>query len=168
TGDIGRHGAAILLAREQFGIDAAITSDCAPLCHLVHAALAKSQSIHVIRDATRGGVGTVLYEIADQSSVGIHLYEERIPIDPAVKGLCGMLGLDPLYLACEGRLVIIVPKEHSDSVLTAIRNEKYGEGAAIIGFVEEQKQAGKVLVETQLGTIRLLPKPTGELLPRIC
>ena len=101
TGDIGRHGCTILLEREDYGIEADVTSDCAPLSGAVQAALAAVPEIHVIRDATRGGVGTVLYEIAAQSGVGVNLEPGKIPVDPAVKGVCGLLGLEPLYLACE-------------------------------------------------------------------
>ena len=108
SGDIGRHGCTILLEREDFGIDADVTSDCAPLWGAVEDMLSVTKDIHVIRDATRGGVGTVLYEIAGQSRVGIRLYAGDIPVQENVKGVCGMLGLEPLYLACEGRLVAVV------------------------------------------------------------
>ena len=114
TGDIGRHGCTILLAREDFGIEADVTSDCAPLWKTVKAVMDTTHNLHVIRDATRGGVGTVLYEIAGQSSVGIRLNAEAVPVRPEVKGVCGMLGLEPLYLACEGRLVIMAPKEEAE------------------------------------------------------
>lgn len=102
TGDIGRHGCTILLEREDFGIDANVTSDCAPLWGTVKAVMDTTHNLHVIRDATRGGVGTVLYEIADRSNVGIRLNAAAVPVQPEVKGVCGMLGLEPLYLACEG------------------------------------------------------------------
>ena len=110
TGDIGRHGCTILLEREDFGIEADVTSDCAPLWGTVKAVMDTTHNLHVIRDATRGGVGTVLYEIAGQSNVGIRLNAAAVPVQPEVKGVCGMLGLEPLYLACEGRLVIMAPK----------------------------------------------------------
>ena len=166
SGDIGRHGASILLAREQFGIEATIQSDCAPLWHLVSHLLDKTKP-HVIRDATRGGVGTVLYEIAAQSHKGMLIREESLPIDPAVRGLTSMLGLDPLYLACEGCLVIIAPEEEADTILDILHALPHGDKAARIGTVLEENQ-GAVLVETPLGAITRLPKPTGELLPRIC
>ena len=102
TGDVGRHGCTILLARDEYGIEADVKSDCAPLWGLVEAMLAKTHDIHVLRDATRGGVGTVLYEIAAQSSVGVEISQADVPVDPAVRGVCGLLGLDPLYLANEG------------------------------------------------------------------
>ena len=167
TGDIGRHGCAILLARDDFGINADITSDCAPLCTLVQNALEASKNIHVIRDATRGGVGTVLYEIAAQSNTGMYIEREALPVLPEVKGVCSMLGLDPLYLACEGRMVFIVPESSADAVLGAVKKSKYGEGAARIGTVTAEN-AGRVVVKTEIGTQTLLPKPQGELLPRIC
>ena len=101
TGDIGRHGCTILLEREDFGIDANVTSDCAPLWGTVKAVMDTTHNLHVIRDATRGGVRKVLYEIAGQSNVGIRLNAAAVPVQPEVKGVCGMLGLEPLYLACE-------------------------------------------------------------------
>ncbi|MBR3663383.1 MAG: hydrogenase expression/formation protein HypE [Desulfovibrio sp.] len=168
TGDIGRHGAAILLAREEFGIEAQVTSDCAPLWHLVEASLKTCPDIHVIRDATRGGVGTVLYEIAGQSQVGIEITQEDIPVDPQVRGICNMLGLDPLYLACEGRLVLMVPKEHAQDILKSLQALPHGQGAKCIGYVNAHLKPGSVVVETAIGAKTLLPRPTGELLPRIC
>lgn len=122
TGDIGRHGCTILLEREDFGIDADVTSDCAPLWKTVKAVMDTTHNLHVIRDATRGGVGTVLYEIAGQSSVGIRLNAEAVPVRPEVKGVCGMLGLEPLYLACEGRLVIMAPKEEAEGIVETLKN----------------------------------------------
>ena len=167
TGDIGRHGCTILLERDDFGIEADVSSDCAPLWSLVQNALLACPDIHVIRDATRGGVGTVLYEIASQSNVGIFVSRKSIPVLPEVKGVCDMLGLDPLYLACEGRMVFIVPEESTDAVLEAIRKSPYGEGAAKIGTVTTEN-TGRGVMNTEIGTQTLLPKPRGELLPRIC
>ncbi|MCC8150520.1 MAG: hydrogenase expression/formation protein HypE, partial [Lachnospiraceae bacterium] len=118
TGDIGRHGCTILLARENLGIEADIKSDCAPLWGTVESMIRETKDIHVIRDATRGGVGTVLYEIAAESNVGVRLDSAAIPVDPAVRGVCGMLGLDPLYLANEGTLVVIAPCEHAEALLS--------------------------------------------------
>lgn len=167
SGDIGRHGCTILLARNQFGIDADVTSDCAPLWGTVESMLNTTKDIHVIRDATRGGVGTVLYEIAGQSHVGIHLDSQAIPVDPAVRGVCGMLGLEPLYLACEGRLVIFAPKAVAGDIVAALRNGPYSKEAAIIGEVTAE-QPGRVVMRTEIGAETLLPPPGGELLPRIC
>ncbi|AKN31091.1 carbamoyl dehydratase HypE [Clostridium carboxidivorans P7] len=167
TGDIGRHGCTVLLARNEFGIEADVVSDCAPLWGTVKAMLDESKDIHVIRDATRGGVGTVLYEIAEQSKVGIRLDSKSIPVADGVKGVCGMLGLEPLYLACEGRLVIFAPKEVAPKLVDTLHEGKYSKDAAIIGEVT-QDMAGRVIVKTEIGAETLLPPPGGELLPRIC
>ena len=167
TGDIGRHGCTILLEREDFGIDADVTSDCAPLWNTVKAVMDTTHDLHVIRDATRGGVGTVLYEIAGQSNVGIRLDAKAVPVQPEVKGVCGMLGLEPLYLACEGRLVIMAPKKEADAVVETLRKCPYSADAAIIGEVIAE-EPGRVIMETEIGTQALLPQPGGELLPRIC
>lgn len=167
TGDVGRHGCTILLARDDFGIEADVTSDCAPLWSSVEAMLGVSKNVHVIRDATRGGVGTVLYEIASQSGVGISLDAASIPVDPAVGGVCRMLGLEPLYLACEGRLVVIAPKDEAPALVEALRSAPHSQGATIIGEVTDEKP-GWVVMNTEVGTQTLLPQPGGELLPRIC
>ena len=167
SGDIGRHGCTILLARDEYGISADVTSDCAPLWHNVEAMLAASENIHVIRDATRGGVGTVLYERAGQSKVGIEIESEKVPVADEVKGVSGMLGLDPLYLACEGRLVVIVPQEDAVKVRDTLRSCRYSENAEIIGTVTGD-DPGKVILKTAIGARTLLPQPRGELLPRIC
>jgi hydrogenase expression/formation protein HypE len=167
TGDVGRHGCTILLARNEYGIEADVDSDCAPLWGAVDSVLTASEDVHVIRDATRGGVGTVLYEIAEQSNVGIRIEAEAVPVDDAVKGVCGMLGLEPLYLACEGRLVIIAPREEADGIVEVLRKGKYSGNAAIIGEITED-MPGKVVMTTEIGAETLLPQPGGELLPRIC
>ncbi|MCR4760864.1 MAG: hydrogenase expression/formation protein HypE [Oscillospiraceae bacterium] len=167
TGDVGRHGCTILIARNDFGIESDVDSDCAPLWGTVESLYEVTDEIHVIRDATRGGVGTVLYEIAGQSNVGIRLDAASVPVDPRVKGVCGMLGLEPLYLACEGRLVIFAPQEHAAAIVEKLREGKYSQNAAIIGTVTAEN-AGKVIMETEIGTQTVLPQPKGELLPRIC
>lgn len=167
TGDVGRHGCTILLARENLGIEADIKSDCAPLWDTVESMIGTTKDIHVIRDATRGGVGTVLYEIAAESHVGVRLNSEAIPVDPAVRGVCGMLGLDPLYLANEGTMVVIAPKEQAEALLATLRQGEYSEHAAIIGEITDT-MPGKVVVTTEIGAETMLPQPGGELLPRIC
>ena len=166
TGDIGRHGCAILLERGDYKIDASVTSDCAPLWDVVSAAMSAGE-LHTVRDATRGGVGTVLYEIASQSTVGIVLERERIPLSPAVGGVCDLLGLEPLYLACEGTMVMIAPHECSESIVRALSKVDQSRGATVIGRIEEH-HAGKVMVNTEIGTRTFLPEPGNELLPRIC
>lgn len=167
TGDIGRHGCAILLARDEFKIKADVRSDDAPLWNNVKAMLDTTKDIHVIRDATRGGVGTVLYEIADQADVGIRLEESAVPVDDTVSGVCGMLGLNPLYLACEGRMVVFAPKDKAPALVETLRKCKYSENAAIIGEVTAENK-GRVVMHTEIGSETLLPPPSGELLPRIC
>ncbi len=167
TGDIGRHGCAILLARGELGIDADIASDCAPLWRTVDDMVHATNNIHVIRDATRGGVGTVLYEIAEKSGVGIRLDGEAVPVDPAVRGVCDMLGLDPLYLANEGTMVIIAPAAEAQGLIDVLHGGKYSSKAAIIGEVSDE-MPGKVTMKTGIGAEVILPRPGGELLPRIC
>lgn len=167
TGDVGRHGCTILLEREDLGIEADIKSDCAPLWNTVKSVIDEVPDVHVIRDATRGGVGTVLYEIANESNVGINIESEAVPVNPAVKGVCGMLGLDPLYLANEGTMVMIVPEEKADKVIEILQNDKYGKNAVIIGEITDD-MVGSVILTTEIGTKTMLPQPGGELLPRIC
>ena len=167
TGDIGRHGCTILLEREDLGIDAEVASDCAPLWNTVKAMMGVSKDIHVIRDATRGGVGTVLYEIAAESNVGVRIETESIPVAPAVKGVCGMLGLDPMYLANEGTMVVIVPDDKKEAILNALHEDKYGKNAAVIGKITEENK-GSVIITTEIGSETMLPQPGGEMLPRIC
>ena len=167
TGDIGRHGCAILLARGMYGIEADVVSDCAPLSAAVENSVSALDGIHVIRDATRGGVGTVLYEIASQSGVGVRLDSSAIPVDEAVGGVCGLLGLEPLYLACEGRLVMICAADQADALVEILRVSPHTEGAAVIGEITAE-QKGRVVLTTQIGTQTFLPQPGNELLPRIC
>lgn len=167
TGDIGRHGCTILLERNDFGIEADVKSDCAPLWGTVEKMFETTDDIHVIRDATRGGVGTVLYEIASQSNVGIKLNATDIPVADEVKGVCGMLGLEPLYLACEGTLVVFAPKDKAQAIVETLHKCPYSANAAIIGEVSED-DPGKVVLETEIGAQTMLAQPSGELLPRIC
>lgn len=167
TGDIGRHGCTILLERENLGIEADVISDCAPLWGTVENMLKTTSDLHVIRDATRGGVGTVLYEIAAESDVGIRLDAAAVPVSDAVRGVCGLLGLDPLYLANEGTLVVIAPKEQAPALLETLHNGKYSRNAAVIGEITADNP-GRVVVTTEIGAETLLPQPSGELLPRIC
>jgi hydrogenase expression/formation protein HypE len=167
SGPIGDHGMAVLSARGDLGFTSDIQSDIAPLNHLVQAMVQVSQEIHVLRDPTRGGLATTLNEIARQSQVGIHIDEVRIPVRPAVAAACEMLGFDPLYIANEGKLIAIVPPEAADTVLEAMRRERYGEEAVIIGEVRPDP-SGRVLMKTSLGSTRLVDTPSGEILPRIC
>ncbi len=167
TGDVGRHGCTILLEREDLGIHADITSDCAPLWGTVKAMLDCTKDIHVIRDATRGGVGTVLYEIAAESDCGVRIDRDSIPVHSAVEGVCDMLGLDPLYLANEGTMVVIAPKDKAEDLLRVLHGCPYSANAAVIGEITEDNK-GRVIAVNTLGVPTMLPQPSGELLPRIC
>ena len=167
NGYLGDHGTAILIARNQLGVECNISSDCQPLGSLVAAMLAVCPDIHCLRDATRGGVATVLNEFAESSNVAIRLNEAALPLREEVKGACEILGLDPLYLANEGKLVAIVPKESANQVLAAMRAHPAGERAAIIGEVTEEP-AGVVVLHTVFGGQRIVDMLVGEQLPRIC
>lgn len=167
SGSIGDHGIAVLAARGELGFQSSLQSDVAPLNHLIDAMLNVSSNIHVLRDPTRGGLATTLNEIAAQSNVGILLNEETIPVHPEVAAACEMLGFDPLYVANEGKLVTMVPREDAEKVLAAMRATKYGEGAVIIGEVTAEPR-GRVLLKTALGSTRIVDMLAGEMLPRIC
>ncbi|MGX7003181.1 hydrogenase expression/formation protein HypE [Caballeronia sp. KNU42] len=167
NGFLGDHGAAILVARKQLALQSDIASDCAPLASLVDAMLSACKDIHCMRDATRGGVATVLNEFAVSSGVAIRIRENALPIREEVKGACEILGLDPLYLANEGKLVAIVPAYAASSVLAAMHAHPAGTRAAVIGEVVEEP-AGIVVLNTVFGGQRIVDMLTGEQLPRIC
>ena len=167
SGPMGDHGIAVLTARNELGLETDIQSDVAPLNHLVRAMLEISDEIHVLRDPTRGGVATTLNEIARQSGVSITLQETALPVRPAVRAACEMLGFDPLYIANEGRLLATVGREDAQAVLAAMRATRYGEEAAIIGEVGTAP-AGRVLLKTAIGSTRIVDVLMGEMLPRIC
>lgn len=167
SGPIGDHGIAVLAARGELGFEVDLASDVAPLNHLVAAMLAAGNGVHVLRDPTRGGVAAALNEIARQSSVGIVLEEETIPVRPAVAAACEMLGFDPLYVANEGKLLAVVRREEAEQILEAMRSTRYGDQATIIGEVVEEP-AGRLLLRTAIGSRRIVDMPAGELLPRIC
>ena len=167
SGTLGDHGAAILIARNQLGVEADIVSDCQPLHELVAAMLAACHDLRCLRDATRGGVATVLNEFARGSSVGIRIREEALPIQEAVRGACEILGLDPLYLANEGKLVAVVPAAAADRVLAAMHKLPAGAEAAIIGEVTRAPEQ-MVLMQTTFGGERIVDMLVGEQLPRIC
>jgi hydrogenase expression/formation protein HypE len=167
NGLLGEHGAAILAARGDMALDVPVESDCAPLHGLVDALLAKAPGVRFLRDATRGGVATVLNEIAEASQVAIEIDEERTPLREAVKGFCEILGFDPLYLANEGKIVAIVPPGEAEAALTAMRAHPLGVDAAILGRVIEG-EAGRVTMRTGFGGRRIVDMLVGEQLPRIC
>ncbi len=169
SGYIGDHGITILSQRENLEFESALESDCAALNGLVGAMLdaAPVDGFRVMRDPTRGGVATVLNEIAGRSRVGMVLRESAIPVRDAVRGACEMLGLDPLYVANEGKLVAIVTPEIADAVLAAMKKHPLGAESGIIGEVVEQP-AGMVLMKTSVGGTRVVDVLFGEQLPRIC
>ena len=165
-GSIGDHGIAVLSRREGLEFDVPIVSDCAPLNALVADMLSVTRNIHCLRDPTRGGLATILNELASQSNAGILIEETKIPVKDAVKGACELLGYDPLYVANEGKLVAIVPAEDASQVLAKMRENKYGRDAEIIGEVIAEPR--RVLLKTAIGGTRIVDMLAGELLPRIC
>jgi hydrogenase expression/formation protein HypE len=167
SGSIGDHGIAVVSRREGFQFDAEVESDVAPLNRLVAPMLEACPTIHALRDPTRGGLATILNEIASQSKVRIVIEEERIPLKDSVRAACEMLGYDPLYVANEGKLAAFVAPDAAAAVLQAMRDTRYGREAAVIGHVAEGP-AGQVLLKTRIGGTRFVRLLAGELLPRIC
>jgi len=167
SGYIGDHGIAVLGAREKFGFKAPVKSDSAPLSSLVRDMLKASRNIHVLRDPTRGGLATVLNEIAHRSKKGISIEEDKIPIRKEVRGVSEILGLDPLYIANEGKLVTFVKGSDANRVLSIMRQHRYGRNAQIIGDVNN-RYPGKVFLKTAFGGTRIVDRLVGEPLPRIC
>ncbi|MFE3323596.1 hydrogenase expression/formation protein HypE [Streptomyces sp. NPDC059176] len=167
SGPIGVHGVAIMSVREglEFGVE--VESDCAALGGLVEAMLAVTTDLHVLRDPTRGGLAAALNEIAAASGTGVVIRERAVPVPPAVANACAVLGLDPMYVANEGKLVAFVPREHADAVLEAMRTHPLGGQAVLIGEVVED-HPGMVVARTGLGGTRVVDLPLGEQLPRIC
>lgn len=167
SGYIGDHGMAILSQRENLEFEGVIESDCAALNILVSDMLDASLDIHCLRDPTRGGVATVLNEIASQSRVGMRLQETEIPVRDTVRGACEILGLDPLFVANEGKLVAVIPRDAADLVVEKMRANPLGREARIIGEVTNE-HPGMVLMTTEIGGTRVLDTLFGEQLPRIC
>ncbi len=167
SGDVGRHGIAIMSVREGLEFENAIESDSAGVSHIVAALLDKGIDIHCLRDLTRGGLATGLIELASASSLNIRVDESNIPVEENVKGACEMLGFDPLYVANEGRFVAFVPAERADDVLRIMRAFPESANAAIIGKVTD-KNSGLVNLKNRIGSERILDMLSGEQLPRIC
>ncbi|GFE57201.1 hydrogenase expression/formation protein HypE [Geobacter sp. AOG1] len=167
NGTIGDHGIAVLAAREGLELATDIESDCAALNGLVTELLQDGEALHVLRDPTRGGVATTLKEIAIQSGVTITLREEALPLKSGVRGVCSILGLDPLYVANEGKLLAIVAPDRADAALARMRRHPLGSDAAIIGEVTGASD-GRVQLETSVGGVRGVEMLAGEQLPRIC
>ncbi len=169
SGSLGDHHAAILSSRME--ISNSIISDNAPLCEMTERLLKENIAVHAMRDVTRGGLATVLKELAAGSGLLFEIEEEHLPIHPQVRDFCGLLGLDPLYMGNEGKMAVIVDEKDAGRALELIRSSKYGEDAAIIGRVkcaEEQKDSGRLVLKTALGGRRVLDVLEGEGLPRIC
>jgi hydrogenase expression/formation protein HypE len=167
SGTLGDHGVAVLAERGDLGFQTGVQSDVAPLNHLIRSVLTAAPHTHVLRDPTRGGLATTLNEISGQSNVGIWLDEKTIPVQPAVRSVCELLGFDPLYVANEGKVIVIAPPDEAESALKAMHDHPYGSNAARIGVVR-QDPAGRVLLRTLIGGTRLLDTLAGEMLPRIC
>ncbi len=167
SGTMGDHGMAIMSKRAGLEFESQIVSDTAPLYGMISEMLAVTKEIHCLRDATRGGLSAVLNELAGVSNVGIEFEETKVPVNPAVNAACEMLGLDPFYIANEGKLVAIVAPKVAEEVLAVMQANEYGKDAAIIGTVTEA-HAKRVVAKTAIGGSRVVDLPAGELLPRIC
>jgi len=167
SGTIGDHGIAVLGRREGFAFETRIESDCAPLNGLVAQMLKESEEIRSMRDPTRGGLAAVLNEIAEQSKVGMKIEEQSLPVCSAVRTACDFLGMDPLHLANEGKLVAVVSGGDAEKLVSKMRHHKYGRNAAVIGKIVAD-HPGSVVMKTCIGSHRIIPWPSGELLPRIC
>ena len=167
SGSIGEHGIAVMSQREGLKFSVPVRSDCAPLNTLVADMLQVSTRINCLRDPTRGGLAATLNEFAIQSDIGITIEEDKIPVPDGVRGACELLGLDPLYIANEGKLVAIVAPEAVDKVVSAMQRNRYGAGATVIG-VASAEHKGRVAMKTRIGASRIVDLPVGEILPRIC
>ena len=165
--DIGRHGAAILMARDSLSLESDLTSDCATLWPIVEQLIAANIEIHAMRDATRGGLSAVLNEWASASAIGIEVDEKAIPVSSEVQGLCELYGFEPFDLANEGTFIIALPRAAADKALEIMTKYCHCDQAAVIGYVTDTHN-GKVVLNTPWGSSRYLDVPQGELLPRIC
>lgn len=170
SGTLGDHGITIMSCREGLGFSANVCSDAAPLNHLIEDVLVATPGTRCFRDPTRGGLASIANELASQSGVDIELFEEAIPVRPAVQGACEMLGYDVLQVANEGKMVAVVPADQAESALAAMQAHAYGTDAAIIGVVQDapNNRSPRVSLRTAIGTSRILDMLVGEQLPRIC
>jgi hydrogenase expression/formation protein HypE len=167
SGSMGDHGIAVMSVREGLKFRTEIKSDTAPLARMVQAMIDAGAEIHCLRDATRGGLAAVLNELSMASQVGIEFEETSVPVRPDVFAACEMLGLDPLFIANEGKMVAIVAPEHAGTALAAMRSDPFGREAVVIGRVVTD-HPGMVVAKTSIGATRVVDLPAGELLPRIC
>jgi hydrogenase expression/formation protein HypE len=167
SGDVGRHGIAVMSVREGLAFEAPIESDCASVAPLVDAMLDAGIDVHCLRDPTRGGLASALNEIALDAKVDVEIAEDEVPVSDPVAAACEILGLDPLYVACEGRLIAFVARDDTDRALAALRSMPEGASARVIGSVASRGE-GHVSLRTRLGVLRSLDLLSGEQLPRIC
>lgn len=167
NGSIADHGMAIMAARNDLNIQSKITSDCACLNGLIAEAMAVSNSIRFMRDATRGGLGTVLTELASGNNFGLQIEEDSIVVKENIRGICELLGFDPIYVANEGKVVLVTGKEDAGKILDAWRKHPLGKEASVIGEITEA-HPGKAWITTEIGGKRLIDMLAGEQLPRIC
>ena len=170
TGTLGDHGITIMACREDLSFQADVQTDAAPLNHLIQEVIAAAPGTRCFRDPTRGGLASTLNELADQSGVDFLVEEDAVPVKDAVRGACEMLGYDVYQVANEGKMVCVVPADEADAALAAMKANKYGVDAAIIGEVQanEESRAPRVLLRTGFGTTRIMDMLVGEQLPRIC
>jgi hydrogenase expression/formation protein HypE len=167
SGPVGDHGVAVMAARQGIELETALESDSAPVVATVRALLDAVPDVHALRDPTRGGLATALVEIAGSSRVSIEIEESLVPVRPEVGAACELLGLDPLYVACEGRFLAVLPEARAEAALAAMRGAAGGEGARRVGLVTEGAP-GRVVLRTRVGGRRLVERLSGEQLPRIC
>jgi hydrogenase expression/formation protein HypE len=167
SGDIGRHGIAIMAMRQGLEFESKIESDCAPLNGAVQKLISGKVAVHCMRDLTRGGLGTTLIEIAEASRLQITIDESKVPVRDDVAGACEVLGFDPLYLANEGRMIVFVPESEAARALELLRSDPHAAGAVEIGRVSAER-AGLVKMKSRIGTTRVIDMLSGEQLPRIC
>jgi hydrogenase expression/formation protein HypE len=168
SGSIGDHGIAVLAARNELGFRTTITSDVAPLNHLIQSVMKAAPDVHVLRDPTRGGLATSLNEIVVQSRMSIELVETDIPVKQEVRSACEILGFDPMYIANEGKVIIILPQSQSHAAINALHAHPLGENAVIIGQVVMPSGTPRVTMKTSIGGTRIVDMLSGEMLPRIC
>jgi hydrogenase expression/formation protein HypE len=168
SGPVGDHGTAVLAARGELGITTSVRSDCACVLPLVRAVLAAAPHARCLRDPTRGGLATTVHELAESSGLTVLLDERAIPVRPAVRRTCDLVGMDPLYVACEGRLIAVVPAEEADAALLALHGAPDGAEAALVGRAETLGRYGHLLLRTAIGGTRPMALLEGAQLPRIC
>jgi hydrogenase expression/formation protein HypE len=167
SGSIGKHELAVISARNGFNFETEIVSDCAPLNGMIQDILSISSRVKWMRDPTRGGLGAVLNELVEGKSFGARIEEALIPLEDAVKGICELLGFDPLYMANEGKVVMIVAPEDANRVLRVMKSHPLGSESSIIGEIVPEPD-GKLILKTEIGGHRVVDMPAGEMLPRIC